>query len=66
MSDNIELYIAVHNCDTFAWVSSANVINVGISFVMLIINQRLHLRLRFIQALRSTYKHQQKSDMTYE
>ena len=27
---------------------------------------RLRLRLRFIQALRSTYKHQQKSDMAYE
>ena len=36
-------YIAVYNCEIHVHVSSASVINVSISFVMLIINQHLCL-----------------------
>ena len=46
MSDNTELYnMAVYNSATYAQVNSANVIYVGISFIMLIINQNLHLEI---------------------
>ena len=37
--------IAVYNHDTYVQVSSASVINVGISFVMIIINQHLRLEI---------------------
>ena len=36
-------YIAVYNRDVYAHVSSASVSNVGISFLILKIKQRLHL-----------------------
>ena len=46
MSDNTVLsYIAVYNCDIYAQVSSASVINVGILVIMLTINQDLRLEI---------------------
>ena len=44
-------YIAVYNCGTYAHISSANVRNIGMSFIMLKIKQHLCLELQYGNSL---------------
>ena len=53
---SIELYIAIYKRDLHVQVSSASVINVGISFVMLKINQHLRLEIAIRKFFNNGYK----------
>ena len=48
-------YIAVYCCNAYAQVSSASVIKVGISILMIIINQHLYLEITKLKFFKNFY-----------